>query len=247
MTVRFGAWKQEQLQPRAQAARARYDRADPAVSMAEKLLNAEKALIFRITHIDNVPWILDHGLHCRNSSVRDPGFREIGNRELIAKRLDRPVPCVPGTTLSDYVPFYFTPWSPMQMNIVTGYRDTPRTPAREIVFLVSSVPKLDEHALAYVLTDRHAYMRAAEFSTDASGLSKVDWPLLQSKDFKRSDADPGRVERYQAEALVRGHVPVEALIGIAVHDAAAETRLKSALEGRKLAVTLAVRAEWFFR
>ena len=30
-------------------------------------LNPEKALIFRIVHKDNVPWILDHdGLHCRN-------------------------------------------------------------------------------------------------------------------------------------------------------------------------------------
>lgn len=28
-------------------------------------LNPEKALIFRIVHADNVPWILDHdGLHC---------------------------------------------------------------------------------------------------------------------------------------------------------------------------------------
>lgn len=27
----------------------------------------EKALIFRIMHIANVPWALDHGLHCRNS------------------------------------------------------------------------------------------------------------------------------------------------------------------------------------
>ncbi len=215
--------------------------------MSETLLNAEKALIFRITHIDNVPWILDHGLHCRTSKVRDPNFREIGNRDLIEKRLDHPVPCVSGKTLSDYVPFYFTPWSPMQMNIVTGYRDTPQTPASEIVFLVSSIPKLDEHALAYVLTDRHAYMQAAEFSTDASGLAKVDWPLLQSKDFKRSDADPGKVERYQAEALVHRHVPVDALIGLAVRDVAAEKRLEAALAQRKLALQLAVRAEWYFR
>lgn len=29
-------------------------------------LNPEKALIFRIVHRDNLPWILDHGLHCRS-------------------------------------------------------------------------------------------------------------------------------------------------------------------------------------
>jgi len=30
-------------------------------------LNPERALIFRIVHVANVPWILDHGLHCKNS------------------------------------------------------------------------------------------------------------------------------------------------------------------------------------
>lgn len=215
--------------------------------MPPHFLSPQRGLIFRITHIDNVPWILDHGLQCRNSKVHDPNFREIGNRDLIAKRQDHPVPCGPGKTLSDYVPFYFTPWSPMQMNIVTGYRDTPRTPASEIVFLVSSVPKLDKCGHAYVLTSGHAYMEAAEFSTDATGLAKVDWALLQSKDFKRSDADPGKVERYQAEALVHRQVSVDALVGLAVRDSAAEARVQRELQQRKLAVHLAVRAEWYFR
>jgi hypothetical protein len=35
-------------------------------------LNADKALIFRITHRDNVPWILGHGMCCRNAPVQDP-------------------------------------------------------------------------------------------------------------------------------------------------------------------------------
>lgn len=32
-------------------------------------LNPEKALIWRIVHRDNLPWILDNGLHCANSGV----------------------------------------------------------------------------------------------------------------------------------------------------------------------------------
>jgi len=35
-------------------------------------LGPEKALIFRITHLTNVAWILANGLHCNNSLVRDP-------------------------------------------------------------------------------------------------------------------------------------------------------------------------------
>lgn len=37
-------------------------------------LDIESATIFRLTHVDNVPWILEHGLHCKNSSVQDPDF-----------------------------------------------------------------------------------------------------------------------------------------------------------------------------
>ena len=32
-------------------------------------LNPEKALIFRMAHRDNLPWILDHGLHARNGEI----------------------------------------------------------------------------------------------------------------------------------------------------------------------------------
>jgi len=47
--------------------------------MIFKNLNPEKALIWRIVHRDNLPWILDNGLHCRNSLLQDPNFVNIGN------------------------------------------------------------------------------------------------------------------------------------------------------------------------
>ena len=72
-------------------------------------LNPEKALIFRITHIANVSWILKNGLHCSNGHTSDPNYVPIGNKDLITRRSARAVPIPPGGTLSDYVPFYFTP------------------------------------------------------------------------------------------------------------------------------------------
>ena len=72
-------------------------------------LNPEKALIFRITHVANVPWILQNGLHCNNSDSSDPNYVQIGNAELIARRRTRNVPVHPKGSLSDYIPFYFTP------------------------------------------------------------------------------------------------------------------------------------------
>lgn len=83
-------------------------------------LNKEKALIFRIVHINNLPWIVQNGLHCGNSSVLSSNWEHIGNPELIAKRGAHEVSVGPKGVLNDYVPFYFTPFSPMLLNIKTG-------------------------------------------------------------------------------------------------------------------------------
>ena len=104
-------------------------------------LNPNRALIFRILHRDNVQLLLTHGVHCRNSKFFGSSYRNIGNADLIDKRSRRIVPIPPGGTLSDYVPFYFTPYSPMLFNIKTG-RNVAAVPNAEIVVLVSSLPKL---------------------------------------------------------------------------------------------------------
>jgi hypothetical protein len=174
-------------------------------------LTPENGRIFRIAHIDNVPWILEHGLHCRNSSKRDPNYVEIGNPELIEKRTHRAVPIAPGGGLSDYIPFYFTPLSPMLYNIKTGHNGIKRRAMSEIVIMVSSLPNLKARGIPFVFTDRHAYLQTAGFYSDLARLDRIAWTLLQNRDFKRDLYDPSKFERYQAEALIHRHLPIEAL------------------------------------
>lgn len=132
--------------------------------MAYKL-DKKRAGIFRITHIRNMPWILRKGLHCKNSDIRDPEFVGIGNLELIQRRSRRNVPVPPGGTLSDYIPFYFTPFSMMMYNIRTGYGSVRRFPNSEIVILASSLRGLAESGVSTVFSDRHAYLQTARFFT----------------------------------------------------------------------------------
>ena len=155
-------------------------------------LNPDKALIFRITQIANLPWLLDHGLHSRNSPEFDPNFRNIGNPELIAKRHLRAVPVLPGGTLSDYVPFYFTPYSIMLFNIKTGYGGVPHVSNKDIVILVSSLHHLAKIGLSFVFTNQHAYPVTAEYFNSLNDLNRVDWPLLQSRNFQHNPDDPGK-------------------------------------------------------
>jgi hypothetical protein len=210
-------------------------------------LSPEKARIFRITHISNVEWILENGLHCRNSPVKDPNFVQIGNADLIAKRASRAMPEPHEGTLDDYVPFYFTPHSPMLYNIATGWGGIQRRPMKEIVILVSSLNTLTEHHVDFVFSDRHAYLELAKFSTSIAELSKaLDWKMLKERDFKRDPQDPGRFERYQAEALAVFCVPIEAMTGIVCHGAAEEQHLRSLIEASGAQLELAARPGWFF-
>ncbi len=209
-------------------------------------LNAEKALIFRIVHRDNVPWILENGIHCANSAVQAPSYHTIGNPDIIEKRQHREVPVPPGGNLSDYVPFYFTPYSPMMLNIKTGYAGVARAPNEEIVIFVSSLRKLAELGHAFVFTDRHAYLWSADFYSDLDDLQHIDWALLRNRDFKRDPDDPEKVERYQAEALVHRHLPVAALIGAVCYTEPVETQTKQLLDERGLDFQVIAQPRWYF-
>lgn len=209
-------------------------------------LTLDKALIFRITHVDNVPWLLDHGMHCRNSSRFDPDFRNIGNPDLIARRRHRTVPVAPGGTLADYVPFYFTPYSIMLYNLKTGYGGVPKQRNEDIAIVVTSLYRVVELDIGFVFTDRHAYVQTASFFNALDDLGRVDWPLLQARDFRNDPENPDKKERYQAEALVYRHLPAGALMGVVCYDANTAARLKIEVDRRKLELRVLAKPDWYF-
>jgi ssDNA thymidine ADP-ribosyltransferase DarT-like protein len=212
-----------------------------------KDLNPQLARIFRIVHISNVPWILDHGgLQCANSNDADPNYVNIGNASLIDKRTRRYVPIPPGGPLSDYVPFYFTPFSIMMYNIKTGYGGITRRNNTDIVMLVSSIYRLEELGTPFVFTNQHAYAVDTEFYNDLQHLDEIDWPLLQRRDFKTDDNDPGKQLRYQAEALIHRYVPLEAILGIVCVNDVVKGSLESLLEQRSIELAVRSMPTWYF-
>lgn len=212
----------------------------------QETLTPEKALIFRATHRRNLPWVLANGLHSRSSDLQDPDFVAIGNTEIIARRQRRGVLIEPHGDLSDYIPFYFTPYSPMLYNIKTGYGGVQKRENHEIVILVSSLVKLEELGVRYVFTDRHAVLNAARFFNHRAGLDQIDFDLLQRRDFKRDDNDPGKFERYQAEALAHRHVPTEALLGIACSSEGAQREVEAATTSPRKGLLIVHRPDWYF-
>lgn len=209
-------------------------------------LGPEAARIFRITHVKNVPWILKHGLHCKSSKTADPNFVPIGMADLIAKRATHTVPIKPGGSLGDYVPFYFTPKSIMMYNIKTGHGNVIKRDNSEVVVMVSSLHKLKDMAVPFIFTNGHAYMNETDYFDDLSDLDKIDWDLLRRRDFQRDPDDPGKLGRYQAEALVHRNVPVTALLGIGCYDSATKRILAADASNEGITLGVEVVTNWYF-
>lgn len=211
------------------------------------VLTPEKGLLFRITHRRNVPWILRNGLHCRNSECLDPDFRSIGNQDLIARRRDREVPIEPGGRLSHYIPFYFTPCTPMLLNILTGFGAVTREAADDIVVLVARLPMLLDAGIRCITTDRHAVLETAKFFDGRAGLGHVDWQLLQGRDFRRDPTRSDKLERYQAEAMIHGSMSADLLAGMACSSETVQRELASLVAGASLGFPVTVRPTWYWR
>ena len=71
--------------------------------------------LYRMTHIDNISHILEHGITHQSSINCNPNYVNIGNRSLIERRNRMDIVTVDGHTysLKDYIPFYFYARMPM--------------------------------------------------------------------------------------------------------------------------------------
>jgi hypothetical protein len=221
---------------------------DPAPRIPVRVMNLltpEKAFIFRITHLSNLPWILGHGLHSATSAFRDPGYVEIGNPDLIEKRRRRLVPVAPGGTLSDYVPFYFAPTSRLLWQIKTGRNGIRRRPISELVVLVTSLPTLAKAGVPFVFTDQHASLMTAAFFTSLADLPRLEWRLWQTHDVERDLRDLDRPARYVAEALACRHVPISALHSVACYGDDEQRVIEEMVRRASARVEVWRQPEWF--
>ena len=170
----------------------------------------------------------------------------IGSSELIEKRQQHRVPVGTEGVLGDYIPFYFTPFSPMLLNIKSGRGGVRQRANDEIVILVSSLHDLKKQQIPFVFTNSHAYYQWTEFYTDLSDLDKIDWSILQTRDFKRDMDDPAKFERYQAEALIYQHCPTAALLGMLCYSEQVKSQLEYWLQQAKINIPVHARRGVYF-
>ncbi len=116
----------------------------------------------------------------------------------------------------------------------------------EIVIMVSSLHKLRELGRPFLFTNRHAYLRTAEYFDDLALLDQIDWALLRSRNFKRDPEDPDKFARYEAEALVHQHLPLAGLLGMACYTMATKEQIDGQLAACGLTLGVQVLPGWYF-
>jgi hypothetical protein len=161
-------------------------------------------LLYRLLHVDNLPTLLTRGaLHAPNSTPNDGlPYRTIHNLNVQAGRHDKPIACGPGGTCHDYVPFYFGPLSVMLLNLKTGRVQGYNEGQAPLIYLVTSVQRVQEAGFLFVFSDGHGLAAYTDWYDDLADLDKVDWSLVGERYWADKPDDNDRQRRKQAEFLV---------------------------------------------
>ncbi len=186
----------------------------------------DRIYLYRITHIDNLDFILESGkLICPSNSSSDPNYIGIGDTTLINSRSSKGVNIEPNGNFTDYVSFYFGARSPMLYNIQKGFKGVTKRNPEKIVYLVTTFEKIKENKSQYVFSDGHGYHLMSQFFNAENGLDEVDWDTVSLTQWNDTEDDPDRKRRKQAEFLVYEQVPLSVIVGIGVYNEDAKTNI----------------------
>lgn len=205
-------------------------------------------LIYHLTHIDNLPTIIEHGAIWSKNHLMSSGLQtiNIAHQNIQQRRSQRLVPCAPYGVLHDYVPFYFATRSPMLYAIYKNRVQDYHGEQDSIIYLVSGIEKLQATKQQFVFTDGHAATDFAQFFVDLADLDQIDWGIMKELYWQDTEDDNNRKWRRQAECLVYHSCPLDAFHGIAVKNEFSLNKVKSRLEQAQLSLPVRIRQEWYF-
>lgn len=206
--------------------------------------------IYRMVHVDTLPTLLARGgLHAPNHTPADGlPYRTIHNTTVQANRRVKAVPCGPGGTVHDYVPFYLGTRSVMLLNLKTGRVPGYGEGQEPLIYLVSTAQAVVVAGHRYVFTDGHGLANFTDWFDDLDRLDAIDWPLLKEKIWRDTPDDNDRQRRKQAEFLVWQSLCWDALLGIGVQTVAMQQRVEQLLRQHPHCKQLPVKVlpKWYY-
>ena len=178
-----------------------------------------------MTHIENIPHILQYGITHSTSANANRNFVPIGDSSLIATRNDFLLNN--GRLLGEYIPFYFGYRTPMLYVVQNGFNMVAPTPAEKIVYCVSSVQKIIDLQLDFIFTDGHAVdgFSSQYTFTDIDNIDTIlDKDAIKAR-YWRSENDLDLKRRKEAEFLVFGDIIKNAILGFLTYNENAKNRV----------------------
>ena len=174
----------------------------------------QRAYLYNIQAIENIPSILQHGILCHNDARR---YHHISIAlEDVQKRRDK-VGVPNGMMLHQYANLYFDYFNPMLSRV--------RDQNHEICILAIDSRILD--VTGCVLTDRNAARDIVRFLDPVSEMDQIDFDKVYAKNWNHMDVyekDNHKAIKC-AEALIPRKIPCEYITAALVADENARQRL----------------------
>lgn len=192
-------------------------------------MNLADVKVFRMTHIDNIPHILQNGITHRNSPNANPNYTPIGDKSLISTRSSENITTTNGISicLGDFIPFYFGVRMPMLYVIQNGFNNVPKINPEEIIYLVCSVNQLTHNE--FYFSDGHAINHFSSLY-DKSELNNLvdilDWTSIEAP-FWTGEKNTDLKRKKSAEFLIKNDVKPEFILGFGCYNENAKQKLIS--------------------
>lgn len=184
-----------------------------------------------MTHIANIPHILQYGIVHSSSPDKNPDYVPIGDKTLIDFRRTKKIQINVDQTilLGDFIPFYFGVRMPMLYVMQRGgnFVEKAYNP-EEIIYVAISLKKILDKGYDFYFTDGHATDCLTSFYTkdNIDSLSELlDWDAIKSRNWSGDGIETDLKRRKQAEFLLRQGVAVDCICGYACYNEVAEARL----------------------
>ena len=176
---------------------------------------------------------------CRYCLPQDPNFVNIGAGDIIEKRDNRLVDIAPHGRLSDYIPFYFAPLSPMLYKLRRNQQD-------DVIYIVTKATVIEAAKLSFIFTDGHALQVFSQFFNDLKDLNAVDWAVMQAQYWTNTEEDNDRRRRRMAEFLVWNRVPPECIRMIVTKTPEKAEEVKQMIANVQMNIPVECRASWYY-
>jgi hypothetical protein len=189
-----------------------------------------------MTHISNIPHVLQYGVVHRNSVNANSNYVAIGDATLINTRNSKHIIINNGNMfnvagkiiLGDFIPFYFGVRMPMLYVVQYGGNFVAQaTPPENIIYLTCLLSDIIQSGYLYYFSDGHATDSLTSFydNTQIANLPNIiDWVAIKSQ-YWGGEGHLDLKRKKQAEFLIGNDIAPNYLFDFGCYNAAAKEQL----------------------